>query len=279
MASVPTVSLSAGDATVEIPQLGFGVYQVSPEEVVPAVTAALEAGYRHLDTAKLYANEEGVGQAIRESGVPRENVFVTSKLWNDAHGTNDVKAAFDASLERLGVDVIDLYLIHWPVPARDLYVETWRTLIELRETGRVRAVGVSNFDAEHLQRLEDETGELPPINQVELHPYFQQAELRAFHEEHGIATEAWSPLGQGGPLLADETVTGISRAHGVTPAQVVIRWHLQLGNIVIPKSVTPSRITENLDVFGFELSDEDMQAMAGLERGGRIGPEPTKLGS
>ncbi|ANZ43607.1 oxidoreductase [Lentzea guizhouensis] len=260
-----------------MPQLGFGVWQVPDAEATPAVTEALQAGYRSIDTAAAYGNEGGVGAAIAQSDVDRSDVFVTTKLWNADHGHDSALRAFDASQSKLGLDVVDLYLIHWPTPARDLYVDTWKAFVELREEGRVRAIGVSNFQPAHLQRLIDETGVVPAVNQVELHPYLQQAELRAFHEKHGIHTEAWSPLGQGGELLEDPVVTEIAARHDRSAAQVVLRWHLQIGNIVIPKSVTPARIRENIDVFGFELADEEIAALSTLDRGGRIGPNPDEF--
>jgi len=231
-------------------------------------------GYRSIDTARLYGNEEGVGRAIAATELPRDDLFITTKVWNDDHGFDSTLAAFDASMGRLGLDVLDLFLIHWPTPARDRYVDTWKALLKLRDDGRVRAVGVCNFEVEHLQRLHDETGELPAINQVELHPYLQQAALREFHAANGILTEAWSPLASGGSVLGDEVVRRIAAKHGVTPAQAILRWHLQLGNVVIPKSVTPSRIAENFDVFGFELDDDDLAAFAPLDRGERTGPDP-----
>ncbi|MDQ4033787.1 MAG: aldo/keto reductase [Actinomycetota bacterium] len=271
MSDVPVMTLNNG---VRIPQLGFGVFQVPVEQTEAVVSTALEIGYRSIDTAVAYQNEEGVGRAIASSGLARDEVFVTTKLWNADHGYDQALRAFDASLNRLGFDSVDLYLIHWPVPATDRYVETWKALEKLASDGRARAIGVSNFGVEHLRRLVDETGTVPAVNQVELHPYFQQTDLRAEHAEHGIATEAWSPLGQGGALLSDATITRLADRHGVTPAQVVLRWHLQLGNIVIPKSANPARMRQNLDVFGFELSAEDLSAIADLETGKRIGPDP-----
>ncbi|WP_218061683.1 aldo/keto reductase [Planobispora rosea] len=259
---------------VRMPQLGFGVWRVPDAEAYTAVTAAIEAGYRSIDTAKLYRNEEGVGRAVRESGVPREELFVTTKLWNDDHGHDAALRAFDASMDRLGLDYLDLYLIHWPLPALDKYVETWRALERLHSEGRVRAVGVSNFPAEHLERLLGESEIVPAVNQIELHPMLPQAELREYHAARGIVTEAWSPLGQGGRLLDEPVLGKLADKHGRSPAQVVLRWHLQLGNVVIPKSVTPSRIAENIDVFGFELDADDMAAIAGLDSGTRLGPDP-----
>ena len=258
---------------VEIPQLGFGVFLVPPERTVEVVTHALEAGYRHIDTAAAYRNEAQVGQAIRAAGLARGDVFVTTKVFNDDHGHEQARQAFKRSLERLELDYVDLYLIHWPVPSRDRYVETWQALVELRNEGLIRAIGVSNFEPAHLQRIIAETGEVPAVNQVELHPYFQQVGLRREHDEHGIVTEAWSPLGRG-TVLDDPAITALAERHGRTPAQVVIRWHLQVGNVVIPKSVTPARIEENADVFDFHLAEADLATIAELDRGGRIGPDP-----
>ncbi|VTR76266.1 aldo/keto reductase [Cellulomonas hominis] len=273
---VPVVPLRDGTS---IPQVGFGVFKVDDAGAEAAVGHALAAGYRLVDTAKLYGNEAGVGRAVRASGLPRDEVYVTTKLWNDDQGRDRTLAAFEASVARLDLGVPDLYLIHWPFPGQDLYSETWRTLVELRDAGRVRSVGVSNFTPAHLRRVIDDSGEVPVLNQVELHPYLQQRELRAFHAEHGIATEAWSPLGRDTGLLDDPVIVDVARAHGVTPAQAVLRWHLDLGTVVIPKSVTPERIRANLDVLGFSLTAEDHERIAGLDRGGRIGPDPDVLGA
>ncbi|MFE4657356.1 aldo/keto reductase [Streptomyces hydrogenans] len=275
MASVriPTVTLNNG---VEIPQLGFGVFQVPDEETTAAVSSALEAGYRSLDTAAIYGNEAGVGKALAASGISREELFVTTKLWNADQGHDATLRAFDDSLAKLGLDYVDMYLIHWPTPARDLYKETWKAIEKLVADGRVRAAGVSNFQPDHLKRLIDGADLVPAVNQVELHPGLQQNELRAVHAELGIATEAWSPLAQGA-VLGDEAVTVIAGRHGKSPAQVVLRWHLQLGNIVIPKSVTPERIRQNLDVFDFTLTDDEMAALAGLDRDLRTGPHPDQF--
>jgi 2,5-diketo-D-gluconate reductase A len=268
--TVPQVRLSGG---VEIPQLGFGVFQVPPADTAEVATRALLAGYRHLDTAAAYGNEAEVGQAIRASGLDRGEVFVTTKCFNDDQGYQQARRAFQASLERLGFDYVDLYLIHWPVPAHDRYVETWKAFIELQAEGRVRAIGVSNFNPPHLARLIEETGVTPAVNQVELHPRFQQAGLRREHAERGIVTEAWSPLAQGA-VLDDPAIAEIAAAHAKTPAQVAIRWHLQLGNVAIPKSVTPERIEENFDVFDFHLSPNEMAAIEALDAGERTGPDP-----
>jgi len=271
--TAPRISLHDG---VEIPQLGFGVFQVPPEETQEVVELAFDAGYRHVDTAAAYRNEQGVGAALAASGLPREDVFVTTKLWNSQQGYDSALAAFDASLGRLGLDFVDLYLIHWPVPTEDRFVETWRAFERIHDEDRARTIGVSNFRVEDLERLEAETETLPTVNQIELHPRFQQAELRAWHAEHGVATEAWSPLAQG-DLLDEPTIVRIAERHGKTPAQAILRWHLQLGNVVIPKSVTPERIRENIEIFDFELSDEDMDAIGQLDSGGRIGPNPDRF--
>ncbi|MEU2358356.1 aldo/keto reductase [Streptomyces misionensis] len=270
---IPSVTLNNG---VEIPQLGFGVFQVPDEQTTAAVTSALEAGYRSIDTAAIYGNETGVGRALAAAALPREELFVTTKVWNADQGYDATLRAFDASLAKLGLDYVDLYLIHWPTPARDLYRDSWRALERLAEEGRVRAAGVSNFQPDHLERLLDGATLIPAVNQIELHPGLQQAALRAFHAEHKIATEAWSPLAQGA-VLDDPAITDIAARHGKSPAQVVIRWHLQLGNIVIPKSVTPARIRENLDVFDFALSEQEMTAIAALDRDLRTGPHPDEL--
>ncbi len=267
---VPSVTLRDGAL---IPQLGFGVFQVPPKETEEVVARALAAGYRHLDTAAAYRNEAAVGRAIRASAVDRGDVFVTTKCWNEAHGYEQAKRACHESLGRLELDYIDLYLIHWPVPAHDRYVETWKAFIELRAEGVVRSIGVSNFQPAHLERVIAATGETPVLNQVELHPYLQQVGLRHEHEQLGIATEAWSPLAQG-LALDDPVITNIAHRHARTPGQVVIRWHLQIGNVVIPKSVTPGRIAQNFDVFDFELSDAEMDAFGALDAGRRTGPDP-----
>lgn len=273
--NVPRIHLNNG---VSMPQLGFGVFQVPNAETEAAVTTALEAGYRSIDTAAAYGNEEGVAAAIARSGIPRDELFVTTKLWNDAHGYDNALRAFDESMRKLDqLDQLDLYLIHWPTPKRDLYVETWRAFEKLLADGGVRAIGVSNFQPAHLRRLIDETGTVPAVNQIELHPYLTQAELRDVHARHGIATEAWSPLAKGGDLLSEPLLADLAGKYGRTPAQVVLRWHLQLGNVVIPKSVTPSRVAENLAVFDFELDADDMAGLSGLDRGLRTGPDPDTL--
>ncbi|WP_329342287.1 aldo/keto reductase [Streptomyces sp. NBC_00663] len=271
--SFPTLTLNNG---IEIPQLGFGVFQVPDPETAEAVTSALDAGYRSIDTAAIYGNETGVGQALAASGIARDELFVTTKLWNADQGYDATLRAFDASLAKLGLDFVDLYLIHWPTPARDLYRESWRAIEKLAGEGRIRAAGVSNFQPAHLHRLLDDSSLVPAVNQIELHPGLQQRELRDLHTELGIATEAWSPLAQGA-VLSEPVLTSIAGRYGKSPAQVVLRWHLQLGNIVIPKSVTPARIRENADVFDFVLTDEEMTAIAGLDRGLRTGPDPDTL--
>ncbi|MBO0827036.1 MAG: aldo/keto reductase [Streptosporangiales bacterium] len=275
MTQVPNVRLADGH---DMPQVGFGVYKVPQDETVAAVRTALDAGYRGVDTAVLYRNEAEVGRAVAESGLPREELFVTTKLWNDRHGYDSALAAFDESLGRLGMDYVDLYMIHWPVASLDRYVETWRALLRLRDEGRARSVGVANFTEGYLQRLIDETGVTPVVNQVELHPYLNQPELRAYHERHGIVTEAWAPLARGGKLLADPVVTGIAERHGRMPAQVVLRWHLQHGDVVIPKSVTPERIRANIELFDFALDDDEMAALDGLDVGERTGNHPDNVG-
>ncbi|MEU9008887.1 aldo/keto reductase [Streptomyces sp. NPDC048479] len=271
MSKVPSIPLNNG---VAMPQLGFGVWQVPDDEAAKAVGTALEAGYRSVDTAAIYENEEGTGRAIADSGIAREDLYITTKLWNSEQGYDSTLRAFDTSLDKLGLDYIDLYLIHWPVPSKDAYVETYKAFEKIYADGRAKAIGVSNFPPEHLKRLIGETSVVPAVNQIELHPQLQQAELRAFHAEHGIQTEAWSPLGQGKGLLEVPTVVAIAQKHGRTPAQVVLRWHLQIGNVAIPKSVTPSRIRENFDVFGFELDADDLAAFAALDEGKRLGPDP-----
>ncbi|MBN1527461.1 MAG: aldo/keto reductase [Thermoleophilaceae bacterium] len=267
---VPLVPLAGG---VQIPQLGFGVFQIPPEDTAEITTLAFQTGYRHIDTASAYRNEAGVGQAFRASGLDRDEVFVTTKCFNTDQGYEEAKHALHASLERLELDYVDLYLIHWPVPAHDRYVETWRAFIESQEEGLVRSIGVSNFQPAHLRRLVDETGVAPVVNQVELHPYLQQAGLRREHEERGIVTEAWSPLAQGA-VADDPVIARIAEAHDRTPGQVVLRWHVQLGNVVFPKSVTPERIEENLRIFDFHLSQSEMEEIEALDRGERIGPDP-----
>jgi len=274
MASIPQLTLNDGNT---IPQLGFGVYKIPESETAEAVVTALEAGYRHIDTAAFYENERGVGEGVRRSGIDRSDVFVTSKVWWTENGYDSTLRSFDASLERLGFDTIDLFLIHWPAPRSDRYVETWRALERVREEGRARSIGVANFHIHHLDRLARETDTVPAVNQVELHPWLPQSQVRAYDEAHGIVTEAWSPLARG-RVLGDPVLDALAAKHGVTPAQVVIRWQLQLGNVVIPKSTSPERIRSNIDVFGFELDAEDLAAIATLESGERTGKDPDDLG-
>ncbi|AZM56706.1 oxidoreductase [Streptomyces sp. WAC 01529] len=271
VSKVPPIILNNG---VEMPQLGFGVWQVPDDEAEATVTTALEAGYRSIDTAAVYGNEEGTGKAIAASGVAREELFVTTKLWNSDQGYDATLRAFDTSLKKLGLDYVDLYLIHWPMPAKDTYVDTYKAFEKIQADGRAKSIGVSNFLPEHLERLLSETSVIPVVNQIELHPHLQQRASREFHAEQGIATEAWSPLGQGKGLLEVPAIVAIARKHGRTPAQVVLRWHIQLGNVVIPKSVTPSRIKENIDVFGFALDPEDMAAISALNEDRRLGSDP-----
>ncbi len=267
---IPQIPL-AGD--VSIPQFGLGVFQVPPEETTENVLHAIEAGYRHIDTAKAYGNEAQVGQAIRASGIDRSEFFVTTKCFNDDHGYDSATRALKTSLGQLEMEHVDLYLIHWPVPSQDRYVETWQAFIEAQEAGLARAIGVSNFQADHLRRIVDETGVTPAVNQIEMHPYLQQAGLRREHEDRGIVTEAWSPLAQG-LVLDDPVITAIAEAHGKTAAQVVLRWHLDLGVVVFPKSVTVERIQQNIDVFDFQLSADEMAQIEALDRGERTGPDP-----
>ncbi|MFE5207139.1 aldo/keto reductase [Streptomyces sp. NPDC056600] len=268
---VPPVVLNNG---VEMPQLGFGVWQIPDDEAERAVATALEAGYRSIDTAAAYGNERGTGRAVAASGLPREEVFVTTKLWNSDQGHDSTLRAFDASLKKLGLDYVDLYLIHWPLPKRGTFVETYKAFEKLHAEGLIRAIGVSNFLPEHLRTLMEATTVVPAVNQIELHPRLQQSEARAVHAELGIATEAWSPLGAGKGLLEVPAIAAIARKHGRTPAQVVLRWHLQTGNIVIPKSATPSRIKENFEVFDFSLDEEDLAAVRALDEGRRTGADP-----
>jgi 2,5-diketo-D-gluconate reductase A len=277
MTAVPNIELNDGHT---IPQLGFGVFQIPPRDTVEAVTEALEVGYRHIDTAEMYGNEREVGQAVEQSGLDRGEVFVTSKLNNSFHRPDDARRAFEQTLSELGFDYVDLFLIHWPLPT--LYdgdfASTWRTLEEFTGDGRSRSIGVSNFQVEHLERLAAETETVPAVNQIELHPYFQNEEVRSYGEGHGIATEAWSPIAQG-ECLDDGAIEDVAARHGRTPAQVVLRWHIQRGNVVFPKSSTPERIRENFEIFDFELEPREVEAIDGLDRdeGGRIGPHPDRF--
>jgi diketogulonate reductase-like aldo/keto reductase len=269
--TVPVLDLNDGN---KAPQLGFGVFQIPDAETADAVAAALKAGYRSIDTAAIYKNEAGVRQGMERSGVARGDIFLTTKLWNSEQGFDSTLKAFDESVRKLGTDYVDMYLIHWPTPKHDRYVDTWKAFIRLREEGRIRSIGVSNFQPAHLERIVQETGVVPVVNQIELHPDFAQRDVVAANAKHTIITEAWSPLGQGGDLLKNETLVAIGKKYGKSSAQVVLRWHVQLGHMVIPKSATPERIAANIDVFDFALTDEDMKAIAGLDAGKRMGPDP-----
>ncbi|MEV0895533.1 aldo/keto reductase [Actinoplanes sp. NPDC049802] len=275
MGETPVITLNNG---VTIPQLGYGVFQIPEADTAAAVTTALEAGYRSIDTAAIYRNESGVGAALKSAGIPRDELFVTTKVWNNDQGYDETLRAFDASLARLGLDRLDLYLIHWPTPKRGRYLDTWRALEELLADGRVRAIGVSNFLPEHLRAVAGLGGTVPAVNQIEVHPQLQQRDAQAANTELGVATEAWSPLAQGG-VLGDPAVTRIATTHDRTPAQIVLRWHVQQGRIVIPKSVTPARIRENLSIFDFELAADEMAAIDALECDGRTGPHPDHFNS
>jgi 2,5-diketo-D-gluconate reductase A len=272
---IPTITLNNGQA---IPQFGFGVFQIPPKDTAAAVSTALKAGYRHIDTAEMYGNEAEVGEAVAASGLDRSDVFITSKLNNDAHEPDAAREAFDATLKSLGVDYVDLFLIHWPLPTRygGDFVSTWQTLEEFYREGRARSIGVSNFQPQHLRRLHGETDIIPAVNQIEVHPYLTQDDVRAFCADHQIAVEAWSPLGKGG-VLDDPVIGRIAERTGKTPAQVVLRWHIQRGDIVFPKSVTPKRIKENIDIFDFELSGADVNDITLLNKNERTGPDPDKF--
>jgi diketogulonate reductase-like aldo/keto reductase len=272
--TVPVLDLNDGN---KAPQLGFGVFQIPDGETADAVSAALAAGYRSIDTAAIYKNEEGVRQGIERSGVARGDIFLTTKLWNSEQGFDATLKAFDASAKKLGTDYLDLYLIHWPTPKHDRYLDTWKAFIRLRDEKRIRSIGVSNFQPDHLDRIVKETGVAPVVNQIELHPDFAQRDVVAANAKHKVITEAWSPLGQGGDLLNNETLVAIGKQHGKSPAQVVLRWHVQLGHMVIPKSATPERIKSNIEVFDFELSADEMKAIAGLDAGKRMGPDPDEF--
>lgn len=275
--TVPSITLNDGTT---IPQLGFGVFQIEPSDTAEAVTRALEIGYRHIDTAEMYGNEAEVGEAIRTSGIPRDEIYVTSKLNNGFHRPDDAKRAFGETMEKLGLDKIDLFLIHWPLPTLydGDYVSTWRTMASFVEDGRAASVGVSNFQPAHLERIVAETGVVPAVNQVEVHPYFTNEAVRAADAEHGIATEAWSPIAQG-KVLGDPVITEIAQAKGVSPAQVTLRWHIERGDIVFPKSVTPERIRENFEIFGFSLTPDEVSRISALDKGeeGRTGPNPDEF--
>jgi len=273
MTAVPTIQLNNG---VDIPQLGFGVFQIKPAQTREATRTALEIGYRHIDTAEMYGNEKEVGEAVRDLGLDRAEVFVTSKLNNNVHAHDDALRAFDGTLAALGFDYLDLFLIHWPLPAVGDFVDTWRTMEEIYRSGRCRAVGVSNFQSHHLLRVLDEGEVVPAVNQIEIHPYLTQDEVRDFDAEHGIATEAWSPIAQGA-VLDDPTIVKIADRHGRTPAQVTLRWHVQRGDIVFPKSVTPSRVRENFEIFDFALGDDEIALISALNRDERTGPNPDEF--
>jgi 2,5-diketo-D-gluconate reductase A len=273
MVAIPQIPLNSGRT---IPQFGFGVFQIPPEKTAAAVRTALEIGYRHIDTAQMYRNERGVGEGLRQSGIAREDVFVTTKLNNGRHGHDSAIEALDESLRALGTDYVDLYLIHWPQARLRKYVDTWKAFEKVAADGRARSIGVSNFQREHLETLAAQTDTVPAVNQIELHPALQQVDLRTYHHARGIATEAWSPLAQG-RVLGDPAIADMAAKYGRTPAQVVLRWHIQAGNIVFPKSSTPSRMRENIDIFDFELSVDDMAAISGLDRGTRIGPHPDSI--
>jgi len=262
---------------VRMPQLGFDVWKIPDDQVTQVLEKAFEIGYRSVDTARIYKNEEGVGRAVAESGIPREELFITTKVWNSDQGYENTLKAFEASLQRLGLDYVDLYLIHWPTPKYDQYVETYKALEKLYKDGRVRAIGVSNFDIDHLERILNECEVVPAVNQVECHPYLQQKELKAFCKKHGIAVEAYSPLMNGKDALQDEVILKIAKKYGKTPAQVILRWHLQEGVIAIPRTVTPSRMEENFRVFDFELSEEDMKEIAALDRNVRVNAVPSEF--
>jgi 2,5-diketo-D-gluconate reductase A len=274
MSDVPGIELNNGTT---IPQLGFGVFQIDPSDTAESVSTAFEIGYRHIDTAQMYGNEAEVGEAIKSSGIDRDELWITTKCNNSNHGRLDSQKALDESLSKLGLDHVDLYLIHWPLPGKDLYVDTWKGFEEALGDGKVRTIGVSNFQPHHLDRLLEETETVPAVNQIELHPHMQQAGLRAYHERHGIRTEAWSPIGQGRGLLDAPELGEIAQAHGKSAAQVVLRWHIQIGNIIFPKSVTPDRVRENFEIFDFELTDEDMQKIEGMEKAERLGPDPDQF--
>jgi 2,5-diketo-D-gluconate reductase A len=274
MSSIPTLPLIDGR---RIPQFGLGVWQTPAEETARVVSEAFKLGYRHIDTAAIYKNEEGVGRAIAEAGLPRDELFITTKLWNADQGHASTLRALDDSLSKLKLDYVDLYLIHWPCPEDGKFVDTWKAMIEAQAQGRVRSIGVSNFRIADIEHLLAETGVFPVVNQIELHPLLQQSALRDYHQQHGILTESWSPLAQGGELLKDPGLQAIGQAHGKTAAQVILRWHVQLGLVVFPKSVTPARIKENAEIFDFELSAEEMAQIGKLDAGTRLGPDPSTL--
>ena len=273
--TIPTLTLNDGN---EIPQLGFGVFLVEPADTERIVLDALEIGYRHIDTAAIYRNEEGVGRAIAASGIPRDELFITTKLWNADQGTESALNAIDLSLDKLGLEQVDLYLIHWPTPKRDLYVESWKALEQIKADGKAKSIGVSNFLVEHLERVEAASDTIPAVNQIELHPYHQRLAETSYGHDHGIVTEAWGPLGQGKyPLFELPEITSAAAAHDRTPAQIVLRWHIQQRHVIFPKSNSRERIAENFDLFDFELTAAEQTAISGLERGGRVGGDPNEV--
>jgi 2,5-diketo-D-gluconate reductase A len=273
--TIPTLTLNDGN---EIPQLGFGVFLVEPADTERIVLDALEIGYRHIDTAAIYRNEEGVGRAIAASGIPRDELFITTKLWNADQGTESAHEAIDVSLDKLGLEQVDLYLIHWPTPKRDLYVESWKALEQIKADGKAKSIGVSNFLVEHLERVEAASDTIPAVNQIELHPYHQRLAETSYGHDHGIVTEAWGPLGQGKyPLFELPEITSAAAAHDRTPAQIVLRWHIQQRHVIFPKSNSRERIAENFDLFDFELTAAEQTAISGLERGGRVGGDPNEV--
>jgi len=274
MSNVPDVRLNSG---ASFPQLGFGVFQIDPQDTAKTVRTAFEIGYRHVDTAQMYGNEAEVGEAIANSGLSRDQLFVTTKCNNSNHGYDDAQRALDESLSKLGLEYVDLYLIHWPLPGKDLYVDTWKGFEQAAKDGKARSIGVSNFTTHHLDRLAQETGTTPAVNQIELHPHLQQPEMRSYDQQHGIATEAWSPIGQGKGVIDEDRIAAVAKGHGKTPAQVTLRWHIQLGNVIFPKSVTDYRIRENFEIFDFELTDEEMSAIGALDQGKRLGPDPDEF--
>lgn len=274
MASAPLITLNDG---IQIPQLGLGVWQLDDAQAYESSKAALASGYRHIDTAMIYGNEAGVGRAVAESELARDQIFITTKLWNADQGFDSTLRAFDASLQRLGLETLDLYLIHWAIPKKGAYRETWKAFVRLQQEGRVRSIGVSNFNADHLTHIIDDTGVVPSVNQIEIHPDFNQAQLSQWCREKGIVTESWSPLGQGGELLKLPLFAEIAQRHNKTPAHVILRWHLQNGHVVIPRSSNAQRIAANIDVFDFELSGEELEAIAGLRQTGRLGPDPQTI--
>lgn len=268
---IPFIQLNDGQ---RIPQLGLGTWKTADADAADLVLTALRLGYRHIDTAAIYGNERGIGEGLARAGVPRGELYITTKLWNDRQGYDETLKAFDESLQRLGLDYVDLYLIHWPCPERNRFLDSWKAMLRLREEGRIQSVGVSNFREEEIEAVIMETGVVPAVNQIEVHPWLQQRALRELGTYKGIATEAWSPLAQGGELLADPVVRDLAAKHGKTPAQVILRWHVQQGSIIFPKSSNPARIEENAAIFDFQLDEADLQRIAGLERGQRLGPDP-----